>query len=490
MPDTPSDPERALERRIEACADLPALRALRPAIAEVRARLPDGDGGAAVAGRFRAARLALLLEAPDEALIEYARACRTAGDPVAILDARSALCSLSRFRNELPGVVECVRFVDLFLHVHGTAPVLDPLARPGPARTGSPLRAPVVIVAGGTGPEAERHVPGYRRLVLEGLGDFSGTVISGGTRAGVSRIVGDLQDRRGAAITAIGYLPAWYSGAVEIDARYRETRRTTGRTFSALEPLQYWEDLVASGIAPAEVRLVGIGGGAVSAAEYRIALALGARVGVVPASGGAAAAILGDPSWQDLPNLIPLPADPATLRAFVAPDRSALGEETRDRLARRIHEEYQRMRLSQGADAQADPSLGAWEALPETLRRSNYSQADAVVRSLGALGYSIVGRPDGPVAPVTLPGPVVERLAEMEHGRWNAERLLDGWRWGPVRDVERKLSPHIVPWSRLPEAIREYDRNAVRQFPVLLAAIGCLPIPPAPLGPGEDGHRA
>jgi len=66
----------------------------------------------------------------------------------------------------------------------------------------------------------------------------------------------------------------------------------------------------------------------------------------------------------------------------------------------------------------------------------------------------------------------VEIMAELEHGRWNVERLLDGWRWGPIKDVTKKVSPYILPWSALPEDMREVVRDVVRDIPHLLAEVG------------------
>ena len=48
-----------------------------------------------------------------------------------------------------------------------------------------------------------------------------------------------------------------------------------------LEPLRNWQDILASGINPKDVKLVGVNGGKISALEYRIALSLGARVGII-----------------------------------------------------------------------------------------------------------------------------------------------------------------------------------------------------------------
>ena len=59
----------------------------------------------------------------------------------------------------------------------------------------------------------------------------------------------------------------------------------------------------------------------------------------------------------------------------------------------------------------------------------------------------------------------VRRLAEMEHGRWNAERLLLGWRYAEAKDVARRLSPFLVPWDALPPDIQDYDLQAIRGLP-------------------------
>jgi hypothetical protein len=55
---------------------------------------------------------------------------------------------------------------------------------------------------------------------------------------------------------------------------------------------RYWSDLLAAGAKPQDVLLLGFGGGALSALEYRIAISFGASVAVVMGTGGAAANLL------------------------------------------------------------------------------------------------------------------------------------------------------------------------------------------------------
>ena len=60
----------------------------------------------------------------------------------------------------------------------------------------------------------------------------------------------------------------------------------------------------------------------------------------------------------------------------------------------------------------------------------------------------------------------------MEHGRWNFERVLDGWQYGTIKDVDKKINPSIVPWKELPEKVKNWDRNAIKKIPEVLAQIG------------------
>lgn len=54
---------------------------------------------------------------------------------------------------------------------------------------------------------------------------------------------------------------------------------------------------------------------------------------------------------------------------------------------------------------------------------------------------------------------LAERLAENVHEVWAAERLAQGWTWGPARDDSRKQHPCLVPYGLLPEEERRFDRN-------------------------------
>jgi hypothetical protein len=113
-----------------------------------------------------------------------------------------------------------------------------------------------------------------------------------------------------------------------------------------------------------------------------------------------------------------------------------------------------------------------WEILDKTFQKANLEQAHYSVEILEAAGFE-VRRVDGPPAILSdFTGDEVERMAELEHGRWNIERLRDGWRFRRTRDDARKLHDCLVAWEELPDDMRRYDRDAVRAFPEILAKAG------------------
>jgi ppGpp synthetase/RelA/SpoT-type nucleotidyltranferase len=480
----PSDPYplgNYLEREIIHRRDPSLARGLAPVVeaaiercrqqSEVGVNLPWAYSDA---GKFD-----LLLGRPYDGLAGYAKAIDVSSAEFMVAPSKD---SLERHRFALDQVeglewVSRLRLLALAAKWGSTTAVEQLRERVSPGH--EPISGPAVILAGGCDQSLAAEMGAYRGLLLEAFGGFQGTLVSGGTSDGISGLAGDIREARPDAVHALGYVPSLIPADATLDStpdRYSEIRRTPGEGFSPLEPLQAWTDLIASGIEPKSVRLVGLDGGRIAAAEYRIALALGARVGLVEESGRAAARICSDPDWSSSELLVRLPADPQTLRAFVGGGRPPqLPPEIRERIARAIHDAYREA----GSLAFNDPANAPWEELADDLKRSNLAQADDLEAKLREIGC--VTRPAGrDVASASLGDAEVERLAEMEHGRWNVERLLAGWRWGAERDPGRRTNPSIAPWSKLSEEVKRQDRDAVAAIPALLAAVGYEVVRDAP----------
>lgn len=257
----------------------------------------------------------LLLGHPYESLTAYAQAIQLSASDWIIETSLRSLEKLSVVQEKLHGYEWVRRALMLGRAVKfqdgPSLAQLKGLATPDV----SAIPTPVVIVAGGTADNV--RVEDYRSLLLEGFQSFRGAILGGGTTAGVSGLIGAVQAAYPQSIDTIGYIPATLPPGAALDPRYRQVRSTDAQDFSALEPIQYWIDLVSSGIPPQQVKLVGINGGEIAAFEYRFALMLGASVGVIESSGREAARLFKDPYWGNSKALRCLSPDGKALETFL-----------------------------------------------------------------------------------------------------------------------------------------------------------------------------
>jgi hypothetical protein len=115
-------------------------------------------------------------------------------------------------------------------------------------------------------------------------------------------------------------------------------------------------------------------------------------------------------------------------------------------------------------------NMRPWPKLRDTYKQANRGQARYAVQILEASGFG-VREAESPVVFQEFSAAEIEKMAELEHGRWNVDRLRDGWRFGP-RDDQRKFHNCLVPWPELTDEIKKYDREAVAKFPAILAKAG------------------
>ena len=139
-------------------------------------------------------------------------------------------------------------------------------------------------------------------------------------------------------------------------------------------------------------------------------------------------------------------------------------------LAQATHEEHVQAQERAGDTVETNPSLVAWDDLPETLKESNRDQASHIAVKLAAVGCAIIPWADWDAASFKFTPEEVELLAKMEHDRWNGDRLRNGWTYAPgEKDIDKKTSPYLVPWDDLSEEIKELDRVPVRGMAGFLA---------------------
>jgi hypothetical protein len=265
-------------------------------------------------------------------------------------------------------------------------------------------------------------------------------------------------------VTVIGYAPEGKA------TRGSHVRCTPPGEFSISEPVAMWIDVLAAardrGALPdgaKGVRLVAFPGGPITRLEIVLARALGATIASVDPL---------DQLDESLDELLPLgaggvlslPNDAMTLRSFLMWPNAPLDPRRRDQAAKALHDQYRsEHRRHKSAD---DPALAPWERLSPALRKSNLAAVDDIPNKLRVVGKRLVVGGER----LLLSDAQVERLAEMEHGRYNWERLSSGWELGHARELSRLVSPYLVSWDDLEDEVKQWDRDAVRALDGALQA--------------------
>jgi len=423
---------------------------------------------------FTIGRLSLLLGKPHQSLLAYIKAVdlylspETGIPEQAIENELAFLHGIKPMRDSLEGYDWiCMLLLIAKVVKTQTQQSSEELAKLSNSKV--TYKGPVVVIAGSCALDEEERLGSYRVLITEALSGFSGEVISGGTTSGVSGIVGDLlktlAPQKRQIFRTIGYLPSSIPKDAHVDNEgYGCLIYTEDHEFSPLQPLQMWLDLIASGIHPSQVKMIGVGGGSIAAIEYRLALALGASLGVFADSRRAAAELLQDAQWQHHRNLVTLIPDPMTIRALFLSPSSHIGMESIEKAAKNSHENTIREKREKCGEC-IDPSRKPWPTLDEKFRHSSIQQklyAEAILRYEG---YGLREKDPEKIKVIEFSEEKLDRMAEMEHGRWNLERTKSGWKKGAERDPDNKLSPYLVSWNELSDDVKKYDVDYVKGWP-------------------------
>jgi hypothetical protein len=143
--------------------------------------------------------------------------------------------------------------------------------------------------------------------------------------------------------------------------------------------------------------------------------------------------------------------------------RSLVVEGDLDRGAAVLHRVYQLDIMSKAfVDARELEAMAkSWEGVPETYRNANRAAADNALIKLWDAGWKPALGAKGALDP-KIEDDMLWRLAETEHARWMAERLMSGWRPGEKRNNKLMVHPNIRPWAELDDELRDRDMVQVR----------------------------
>lgn len=146
--------------------------------------------------------------------------------------------------------------------------------------------------------------------------------------------------------------------------------------------------------------------------------------------------------------------------------KEAIFDGALDKKAKAIHTNYLKKRREEADYGNNDADV-SWEDLSQELKDSNRKAADHIGVKVRGIGCEIVSVND-PRPAALFSEKETEELSELEHRRWNAVHSLAGWTFGKQKDSKTRKTPYLTVWNDLPESIKDYDRDAVRNIPGIL----------------------
>lgn len=161
----------------------------------------------------------------------------------------------------------------------------------------------------------------------------------------------------------------------------------------------------------------------------------------------------------------------AYLQAFgshqVTATRARIIQGWLDRGAAVAHEHYNRGLGKRDPMSMRDlqAAMRDWSDVLETYRAANRAVSDAAMTKLWDAGWRpVVKGEKGDTSP-TVPQELMDKMAQREHDRWMAERLMSGWRptlEGEERNNDLMAHNKIVGWDQLNDNDRNNDAVQVR----------------------------
>ncbi len=151
---------------------------------------------------------------------------------------------------------------------------------------------------------------------------------------------------------------------------------------------------------------------------------------------------------------------------FGAADRglaptAAFLDEDGEQGAKKLHQSYENGRPGVTGSSDAGEQRVAerkWAELPSSLRDSNFRAYDHIAVKARAIGWRFVQAHSGPHHRVAIKDDDASELAELEHRRYMAERIANGWRYAAQRLDAVRVHPDLVDWSMLDKAEQQLDR--------------------------------
>ena len=67
---------------------------------------------------------------------------------------------------------------------------------------------------------------------------------------------------------------------------------------------------------------------------------------------------------------------------------------------------------------------------------------------------------------------LTEQIAANVHDVWAVGRIAEGWTYGAEKNIEKKTTPLLIPYDKLPESEKEFDRNTAFETLKMIVKLG------------------
>lgn len=169
-----------------------------------------------------------------------------------------------------------------------------------------------------------------------------------------------------------------------------------------------------------------------------------------------------------------------------------------DRMAAAIHNVWKKMKEVENQQKQYVPSSSSvellnFDQLSEDLKEQNRSSARNILNQVQTIGMGVVQK-KSKKAQALISDEQIELLAQLEHQRWVTTHLQNGWEYSEQTEKDKKKHSDLVPWDLeelnnieniygenskrklgkelLSEKSRQYDRDIVKAYPLILDQAG------------------
>jgi hypothetical protein len=159
--------------------------------------------------------------------------------------------------------------------------------------------------------------------------------------------------------------------------------------------------------------------------------------------------------------------------------RMVLNQETVEILSEAVHnvflESKQRSNWKYNQEKnekkKTHPLILPYDQIPEWAKEANRENARTIIQKLENIGYAIVPSKDEKEI-IKFSREEIERLAEIEHNIWMRSKIQDGFKLGKPTKEDPLRNEYLVDWSKLPENIKQIDRDLVAAIPIILKKAG------------------